>query len=81
MLEKADKSQYLLLMVNIQMNSYNSFLQGHFINGTTERTIIIKIKSKAGGVIERWYKEIAKKGHDGPKLLQDAYDMIAKYEK
>jgi TRAP-type C4-dicarboxylate transport system substrate-binding protein len=40
-----------------------------------------KIKSKAGGVIERWYKEIAKKGHDGPKLLQDAYDMIAKYEK
>ena len=53
MLEKADKSQYLLLMVNIQMNSYNSFLQGHFINGTTERTIIIKIKSKAGKFLSR----------------------------
>lgn len=40
-----------------------------------------KIKARAGIVIERWYREMAKKGHNGPALLQDAYDMIAKYEK
>ena len=56
MVEKTDKSQHLLLMVNIQMNSYNSFFQEYFINGTTERTIIIKIfkiKSKAGKFLLR----------------------------
>ena len=40
-----------------------------------------KVKSSAASVIERWYREMHKQGHDGPALLKDAYKMIAKYSK
>ena len=40
-----------------------------------------KVKVAAAPVIERWYREMSKLGHDGPALLADARAMVAKYSK
>lgn len=40
---------------------------------------VAKMKAAAKPVFERWFKEVAKKGIDGPALLADARRLIDKY--
>ncbi len=40
-----------------------------------------KVKVAAAPVIERWYREMSKLGHNGPALLSDARAMIVKHSK
>lgn len=42
---------------------------------------VAKIRKAAEPVFDRWFKEVAKSGIDGPALLKDAREMIAKYSK
>ena len=42
---------------------------------------VAKIRTAGATVIERWYREMSKKGHNGPALLADARAMIEKYSK
>ena len=37
------------------------------------------MKAAAEPVFDRWYKEAAKSGLDGPAMVKDAREMIAKY--
>ncbi|MBT3398652.1 MAG: TRAP transporter substrate-binding protein [Rhodospirillaceae bacterium] len=40
---------------------------------------VAKMKAAAQPVFDRWYGEVGKSGIDGPALVKDARDMIAKY--
>jgi len=42
---------------------------------------VAKMKAAAQPVFERWFAEMKKINVDGPALLSDARDMIAKYSK
>ncbi len=40
---------------------------------------VAKMKAAAEPVFDRWYKEVGKSGLDGPAMVKDAREMIAKY--
>jgi hypothetical protein len=37
------------------------------------------MRAAAEPVFKRWYEEVAKSGLDGPAMVRDAREMIAKY--
>ena len=48
---------------------------------TIPATEVAKMKAAAQPVFERWFAEMKKIGVDGPALLADARDLIAKHSK